>query len=1164
MSKVGWAILVVTLLCINNVFAYVEIKKNNNDIEEPSLDVILQPEVVITYPTNNSVFTEPEITLAGYAVDELGLDYIDYVWRWEGGGVGSSWPIDPPVESHEFEWSFVLYEGWNRFNVTAGNVENSYVKDEINITYDPDADTEPPIVVVEYPENGSTFFDPFITITGYATDNIGITGWGYTTVFPGEEVFPIIPIDPPQTEIQIEIVELQLVEGQNIIEVFAQDDAGNQGYDIIEIWLAETEEGLLIDTVFQPVQTVYQDDPIYGDDLEGGPCEFNAKLGMVAGKNTYIFGHNYSNREQIKIKVHNNYSVSKTFSFVIKIYPDDKEIWRSNQVTVPAKTKMIFAYDTPLPNEPFQWVSWGDKPKSKDGKIVLSLDPNSAQSPADYNCTNVTVNVKIYHTHDLKILFVPLTFSEGPDFPPDLANQRGYTAFDEWRWDTLTPWWQATYPLKENGLFTARSWFGNIKKDVTIGAVKVNNLTTFQELSNASKAKVRLQMFNLGIAPGWMSLYDRVVFLVDPRIIDGNAGLAILSQPGGNYKQGVLVNWGMRDSTVVHEVGHTYNLEDNYELNENGTITKKGDLAVGYWVNKKKDVPQSAWDVMAAVYDIWGSSEKTWIKKPNFKSLLKRFNEHRDPTVLGISGFIDKNDYVRLNSWYKLDEGNIDLEWGTAGNYLVKAYNKNGDLLNQTGFNVSFTSLVDPGGETPINETIFAFRLEWINGTKRIDIVNATSDELIATRTISEHSPQVSILSPQQGESIQPDSYKITWNASDADNDTLEFHVFMSNDSGENWFPIGMALRNNSLTADFSYLEGNNYQIKVIATDDINVGAMVSEKFTILPSTPNNSPDRPNNSSPANGDVNIPINTQLSWECTDPDGDALTYDVYFGTTSNPPKVTSNQTLTIYNPALAYSTTYYWKISAWDIHGAKNESSVWHFTTQAYVPPSPQNQKPMVTITFPSADATVSSVIIIQGTASDNDGTVQKVEIRIDSGLWIAVTGTTSWSYSWDTTDVENGNHTLQARSFDSEDRSGIVSVTVNVFNNRKPTVTISSPLNGTEVNGTVNIQGTSSDEDGNDTIQKTEVKIETVDWTAVNGTTSWNYSWNTTNVDNGEYSIQVRSYDGHEYSSIDSLTVNVRNKEGDDGGGIPGFELALLVIAIGAILLLNRKKIITS
>ncbi|MCD4736948.1 MAG: hypothetical protein K8R53_12965, partial [Bacteroidales bacterium] len=41
-------------------------------------------------------------------------------------------------------------------------------------------------------------------------------------------------------------------------------------------------------------------------------------------------------------------------------------------------------------------------------------------------------------------------------------------------------------------------------------------------------------------------------------------------------------------------------------------------------------------------------------------------------------------------------------------------------------------------------------------------------------------------------------------------------------------------------------------------------------------------PSPPSNPSPVNGAIDQPINTNLSWTCTDPENDPLTYDVYFG------------------------------------------------------------------------------------------------------------------------------------------------------------------------------------------------------------------------------------------------------------------------------------------
>ena len=77
--------------------------------------------------------------------------------------------------------------------------------------------------------------------------------------------------------------------------------------------------------------------------------------------------------------------------------------------------------------------------------------------------------------------------------------------------------------------------------------------------------------------------------------------------------------------------------------------------------------------------------------------------------------------------------------------------------------------------------------------------------------------------------------------------------------------------------------------------------------------------------------------------------DTVTYDIYFGTTSPPPKLVSNHTDSSYQPAtLQGNTTYYWKIIAWDNHGASTPGSTWSFTTEILgdiTPPVVQITKP---------------------------------------------------------------------------------------------------------------------------------------------------------------------------------------------------------------------------
>ena len=74
--------------------------------------------------------------------------------------------------------------------------------------------------------------------------------------------------------------------------------------------------------------------------------------------------------------------------------------------------------------------------------------------------------------------------------------------------------------------------------------------------------------------------------------------------------------------------------------------------------------------------------------------------------------------------------------------------------------------------------------------------------------------------------------------------------------------------------------------------------------------------------------------------------------------------------------------------------------------------------PSVTVNSPTNGAGVAGNVVIAGTASDNVA-VQKVEVSLDSGAWLQATGTTTWSYTLNTSNLVNGPHTFSARATDS-------------------------------------------------------------------------------------------------------------------------------------------------
>ncbi|MCG2825594.1 MAG: Ig-like domain-containing protein, partial [Thermoplasmatales archaeon] len=70
---------------------------------------------------------------------------------------------------------------------------------------------------------------------------------------------------------------------------------------------------------------------------------------------------------------------------------------------------------------------------------------------------------------------------------------------------------------------------------------------------------------------------------------------------------------------------------------------------------------------------------------------------------------------------------------------------------------------------------------------------------------------------------------------------------------------------------------------------------------------------------------------------------------------------------------------------------------------------------------------LNAIATITGNANDNTdaGTVQKVEVKIDREAWQTATGTTSWSFNWDTTGWNPGPHKIFARAYDDTDYSEV-------------------------------------------------------------------------------------------------------------------------------------------
>jgi lysyl endopeptidase len=104
--------------------------------------------------------------------------------------------------------------------------------------------------------------------------------------------------------------------------------------------------------------------------------------------------------------------------------------------------------------------------------------------------------------------------------------------------------------------------------------------------------------------------------------------------------------------------------------------------------------------------------------------------------------------------------------------------------------------------------------------------------------------------------------------------------------------------------------------------------------------------------------------------------------------------------------------------------------------------------PTTSITSPANGATVSGTVSVTSNASDNVG-VARVEFLVDGGL--AATDTSvPYSFSWNTTSLPNGSHTLRSRAFDAASNVGQSTVvTVTVSNGGvSPNLALNKPATG--------------------------------------------------------------------------------------------------------------------
>ncbi|UCE72890.1 MAG: fibronectin type III domain-containing protein [Methanomassiliicoccales archaeon] len=268
----------------------------------------------------------------------------------------------------------------------------------------------------------------------------------------------------------------------------------------------------------------------------------------------------------------------------------------------------------------------------------------------------------------------------------------------------------------------------------------------------------------------------------------------------------------------------------------------------------------------------------------------------------------------------------------------------------------------------------------------------------------------------------------ITWKApiSDGGMPITNYKIYKGKTSGgETLFEVfvtDLFYTDNTVTNGFTY-----YYI-ITAVNDIGESSFSEEVSDV----PFGLPDEPTDLKATAGDSYI----DLTWKVPFSDGGSqvTNYKIYRSTTSDQETFLAEigNVLSYHDTDVTNNITYFYKVTAITSIGESPFSFEVNATPAA--PVITVNQLPTCTITTPTPEISLSGIFRISGEADDSDGTVERVEIRVDDDEWITIPGTTSWSYDLNTTNLTNGKHTIYIRSFDGTNYSLEASMEIQVSN----------------------------------------------------------------------------------------------------------------------------------
>lgn len=450
--------------------------------------------------------------------------------------------------------------------------------------------------------------------------------------------------------------------------------------------------------------------------------------------------------------------------------------------------------------------------------LKITLDPDNLYIPSNIEGKTWQENAYAKEMKTLNLVYLPVEMDLDWSNP---EQQRDFLSFVKNQADFIFD----VYPLPDSKFnYRVIPTVYSLPEDTVYDSLGIT-VKKISLLSHLSKTQVFTDSKTVAILPNgaqWWSDH-----------LEEGMAYALL------YTNAVLVQNNAHKYVTAHEIGHTYGLyllREQYNqypewgIEVTGLILKDGviyDYSIPHNSNplvtyeQMSDLQRQYKVYTTNAYCFMGrgiyNSLEPWACTETFRDLYLALRDPPQP-VIYVSGLIYENHTVMADPWFTA-YGEPDIR--EAGDFSIKCLDGMGAVLYQGSF----------GQEGYFNG--FGFTVPYPDGTKTIQI--GYGNEVIYSRNISLNPPTLSEVNVEE---IGDRRYRITWEASDPDRESITSMVQYSYDGGETWISLCPETDGDVCEVDLNGLPGGSCVIKVYSTDGINTVSRVSNQFNVMTNQP--------------------------------------------------------------------------------------------------------------------------------------------------------------------------------------------------------------------------------------------------------------------------------------------------------------------------------------